>query len=128
MNIQPKSLFLAMTLGLGLSFSVHALDNSQNKFTRDMQLSITTVTGNYFKEYSGLTNKPLAQLIKVPANHFMTMKETPSHINYFEVAMQVQDKVQYYMAVVEDVFSADSNNELGSDECQSSKIAKFLSF
>lgn len=128
MNIQPKSLFLAMALGLGLSFSVHALEQSHYKFTHDMQVSITTVTGNYFKEYSGLTNKPLAQLIKVPANSFITMKETHNHNNFFEVAMQVQDKVQYYMAVVEDVFSSNNENQLGSDECSSSKIAKFLSF
>lgn len=122
-----KSFMLAMLVGLAIPMTTQALEDSKVRFTKDMHVSITTVTGNYFNVYDVFINRPLAQLVEV--NSFNQHKLTPTKTanNVFAMAMQVQDKVQYFMAVVSDTFSNDDSLTT-EQECRTTRLAKLFSF
>lgn len=115
---------ISLVMVLGVSLSANAMESSKYKFNKEMQITITTVTGNYFRSYEGLVNKPLAQLIELPPQKSFNKLKDHKSSNFFELAMQMQDKVHYYIAVVDDLFK-DAEQEDGST-CETSRFAKFV--
>ncbi|KGJ90262.1 hypothetical protein [Thalassotalea sp. ND16A] len=126
-QLNVKSFVLAMLVGLAIPMTSQALEDSKVRFTKDMHVSISTVTGNYFNAYDVLINRPLAQLVEV--NSVTQNKFTPTKTanNVFAMAMQVQDKLQYFMAVVGDTFS-DDDSLTTEQECRTTRLAKLFTF
>ena len=120
-------MLIGIVLGASLPLSVNAYENSQVQFTKDMRVSITTVFGTQYNHYDALLNKPLAQLVSVksytPSN---TLSYKPAN-SVFATAMQIQDKIQYYYAVIEETFSSNENSHPGQ-ECKTSRVAKLFSW
>ncbi|TLU64837.1 hypothetical protein FE810_10280 [Thalassotalea litorea] len=120
------SLTLASMLTVFVTTSVFAVEDSKVHFTKDMQVSITTVAGNHFTAYDALINKPLAQLIEVPSYRLVSHQQSKPN-SFFETAMKAQDRVQYFFALVGETFSQHSHDE-DSEQCQPSKLARLFSF
>ncbi|WOH37689.1 hypothetical protein RI844_00150 [Thalassotalea fonticola] len=124
-NINIKSFLLAVIIGIGLPVSAQALEDSKVNFTKDMHVNITTVTGNYFNAYDAIMNKPLAQLVVV--NNFSSYRShsvKPAN-SVFAMAMQVQDKIQYFVAVVDGIFN-DEDKGTVEQECRTTRLAKLF--
>lgn len=113
---------LALVMIIGALKSANAIESPKYKFNKEIQITVTTVTGNYFKSYQGLVNKPLAQLIEVPFQQPLR-KLKKNNSNFFELAMHVQDKVHYYIAVVDDLLNDDQQNVTGRE---TSSFAEFI--
>ena len=126
-QLNVKSFILALLFGLAIPMTSQALEDSKVRFTKDMHVSITTVTGNYFNAYDVLINKPLAQLVEMNSFHQTKFTPTKTANNVFAMAMQVQDKVQYFMAIVNDTFS-NEDNVTTEQECRTTRLAKLFSF
>ncbi len=123
-NKTLKMLSLTFFFGLGVALTANAMDTAKYKFTKDMHMNILTVTNNHFTSYDALLNKPLAQLILINSYQKLSPVSHENNNNMFEVAMHVQDKIQYYLAVMEDVFAEPQASELANAECSNSKLTK----
>ncbi|WNC71134.1 hypothetical protein RGQ13_13500 [Thalassotalea psychrophila] len=124
-NTNIKSFLLAALISIGLPMSAQAIEDSKTNFTKDMHVNITTVTGNYFNAYDAIINKPLAQLMVV--NNFSAYSPHPvkTSNSVFAMAMRAQDKIQYFMAVVDSVF-ADNETEEVEQECRTTRLANLF--
>ncbi|WP_068547351.1 hypothetical protein [Thalassotalea crassostreae] len=121
MNNTLIKLVITVVTALTVSFAANAIEHNKIKFNKEMHVTIKTVTGNNYNSYDAIINKPLAQLVSIDNYRPNLSKENRSN-SIFSMAMQFQDKVQYYMMVVEDTFSSD-DEELESGECQNSRFA-----
>lgn len=124
-QINTTSFLFALFMALILPITAQAVDDSKHKFTMDMKDSIRTVTGTEFNAFDALLNRPLAQIIEVKA--FNSGKDMPVKTanSVFAMAMQVQDKIQYYMALAENVFSDDMTHD-GQQECRTTRLANIF--
>lgn len=126
--MKSKISLTSVLFGLGIAFgavqSANAIEGSIYKFNKEMQVTITTVTGNYFRSYEGLVNKPLAQLVKVQPQQSLKKRKSHDSNNFFELAMQMQDKVHYYIAVVDELF--EDAEQKDANTCETSRFAKFV--
>ncbi|TRX57433.1 hypothetical protein [Thalassomonas sp. M1454] len=124
-----RNSFTFVLFGFVLAFtsfqSAYAVERSEYKFNKEMQVTITTVTGNYFRSYDGLVNKPLAQLIELPPQHSLKKIKDHNNSNFFELAMRMQDRMQHYIALVDELLKDNEQNINGS--CETSRFAKFVS-
>ncbi|WP_371377757.1 hypothetical protein [Thalassotalea aquiviva] len=118
------NLILGVSFILALPFSALAIEHIKQDYSFEMQVSITTVTNSHFGSYDAIINKPLAQIVEVASSEPLANSPEKNH-NLFELAMHVQDKVQYYMAVIEDTFSSEPSYQGG--ECKSGRVAKIAS-
>ncbi|TKB44699.1 hypothetical protein [Thalassotalea mangrovi] len=127
MKRKQNAISLAVAAVLAIHFSAQAIavEDSKVHFTKDMHVNITTVMGNHFTPYDALINKPLAQLIEVPAYQAVE-RQVKKADSFFETAMKAQDRIQYYMALVKQTFNGSTDEETG--QCQSSKLARLFSF
>ena len=123
-KISLTSVLFGLVIAFAAIQSAYAMEGSKYKFNKEMQITITTVTGNYFRSYEGLVNKPLAQLIELPPQKSFTKLKDHNNSNFFELAMQMQDKVHYYIAVVDDLFNQDEQKD--GSTCETSRFAKFV--
>lgn len=123
--IKLTSFLGALLISLLLPLSAQAIDKTKQKFTMDMKENILTVAGTEFNAYDALINRPLAQIIEVKA--YSAGKEYPVKTanSVFAMAMQVQDKIQYYMALAESFFNDDAMNN-DSQECRTSRLASIF--
>lgn len=124
-NTNIKNFLFAALIGIGLPMSAQAIEDSKMNFTKDMHVNITTVTGNYFNAYDAIINKPLAQLVVV--NNFSAYSSHPvkTSNSVFAVAMQAQDKIQYFMAVIDSVFTKDESESV-EQECRTTRLANLF--
>lgn len=124
-NINIKTFLLSAIIAIGLPLSAQAIEDSKVNFTKDMHVNITTVTGNYFNAYDAIMDKPLAQLVIVNNFSSYSARSAKPANSVFAMAMQAQDKIQYFIALVDSVFN-DENNESVEQECRTSRLANIL--
>ncbi|WNC69706.1 hypothetical protein RI845_06050 [Thalassotalea nanhaiensis] len=124
-NINIKSFLLAALIGIGLPMSAQAVEDSKVNFTKDMHVTIKTVTGSYFNAYDAIMNKPLAQLVVVDNFSAYSSHPVKTSNSVFAMAMRAQDKIQYFMALVDSVFAQDENENI-DQECKTTRLVNLF--
>ena len=123
--INIKVFFLAVLFAIGLSTSVQAIEDSKINFTKDMHLNIITVTDNYFNVYDVIMNRPLAQLVEVDNFAYQRLLPVKEANSIFAIAMQAQDKIQYFMVLIDSVFDEDHKPGV-EQECLTTRLANLF--
>lgn len=130
-KVKQLPLIFATLVCFCASFMAQALENSKPKFSKAVYINISTVTDYNPNMYLNLINKPLIKLSKVSAYSSSAGISEKSHTNFFAMAMQMQDRFQYYMVKLEDTFSSNKDVDIVNGECSSgmvAKLAKMFSF
>ncbi|WP_169126510.1 hypothetical protein [Thalassotalea sp. Y01] len=112
-----------------LSLKSYAVSGDKFLFNKEMRATITpiSISRDDLGAYASLINKPLVQLVQAHSNEpvLLHKSKAKSANNVFALAMQMQDKMQYYFAMIENVFD---NDEPGysDEECRASRMARFI--
>ncbi len=124
---------LSFFVGLCLPFSISAVEQSpiqSTKFSLTMY-SAAQPQVMQVKTIEPLANKPFIQLMQLSLADKKPVSKDEGHLDMFSMAMQVQDKMHYYMDVLESTFSSSSKKDYEPEECQPrgfANVAKFFSF
>lgn len=130
-KVSSLPLIFAVFICFCAPFLAQAIESGKPKFSKAVYINISTVTDYRPEMYLSLINKPLVKLTKVYSDSASVVKTEKSHSNFFEMAMQMQDRFQYYLVKVEDTFTPNNEVDVVDGECSSgmiAKLAKMFSF
>ncbi|WP_371188886.1 hypothetical protein [Thalassotalea maritima] len=127
--IQNTLLVAVLTFSGLYHTSSSAVQGHKYVLSNDIQMSMTLVNlhGDDLHGYDSIFNKPLVQVFKAdPTSVISTpLNNTKKANSVFALAMEWQDKAQYYYALVEDMFGG-SEDPYEVNDCKSSRVARAL--